>query len=82
MRTGKVIVMRTSDIMFVSLLIHGYSDVLAILNYDYKFIDILWPAAGENFQKLLSSERISLTELTVKYLNFPAASGGYISLIS
>ena len=41
MRTGNVIVMRTSDIMFVSLLIHGYSDLLAILNYDYKFIDIL-----------------------------------------
>ena len=82
MRTGNVIVMRTSDIMFVSLLIHGYNDVLAIWNYAYKLIDVLWPTSGENFQKLLSSERISLTELTVKYLNFPAASGGYIPLIS
>ena len=41
MRIGNVIVMRTSDIMFVSLLIHGYNDVLAISDYAYKLIDVL-----------------------------------------
>ena len=42
MRTGNVIVMRRRDIMFISLLIHGYSNdiVLAILYYAYKFIDV------------------------------------------
>ena len=33
MRTGNVIVMRRRDIMFISLLIHDYSNVLAILYY-------------------------------------------------
>ena len=41
MRTGNVIVMRRRDIMFISLLIHGYSNGLAILYYAYKFIDVL-----------------------------------------
>ena len=50
MRTGNVIVMRTSDIMFVSLLIHGYSDVLAILNMIISLLIFCSPPQAKIFR--------------------------------